>query len=104
MSVTQDVDLLLNAFGFAALVWLSAATVIRWMHTGRIESYSVDALLPKELQPWVRWLLAPTFVMTPAPSSSGSKPHNSWSITPWGWLYLSGLAVWFLVKALNISR
>jgi hypothetical protein len=97
MSATQDVDLVLNALGFGGLLWLSGATVIRWIHTGRIESYSVEALLPKGVQPWVSWLLAPTFLTTPTPAPSGPERENSWSITPWGWLYVMGTALWLLV-------
>jgi hypothetical protein len=104
VSVTQNVDLVINVLGFGALVWLSAAAVRRWIQTGRIEAYTVGALLPKGLPSWVRWLLAPTFVITPAPSPTGSDPRNSWTITPWGWLYVSGVVVWLLVKAVTISR
>ena len=97
MSVTQDADLIINVLGFAALLWLSAATVIRWIQEGRVESYSVDALLPKRLPSWVRWLLAPTFVITPAPSS-GPERRNASGVTPWGWLCLGCVAVWLLIK------
>jgi hypothetical protein len=103
MSGTQDVDLLINVVGLGALLWLSAAAVVRWIHKGRIESYPVEALLPKGLPSWVRWLLAPTLVITPAPASSGSDPRRSWTITPWGWVYISGIAVWLLVKVVKMS-
>ena len=97
MSAIQEIDLVINIVGFAALVWLSAAAVLRWIQTGRIESYSVDALLPKGLPSWTRWLLAPTFVVTPAPSS-GPERQSAWGITLWGWICLCCFAVWLLVK------
>ena len=99
MSVIQEVDLVINVLGLAALLWLSAAAVIRWIRTGRIESYTVDALLPKGLPSWTRWLLAPTFVVTPTPSSQPERP-SAWGITRWGWICFGCFAVWLLVTVI----
>lgn len=97
MSIVPELDLVINVAGFSAILWLTAASIIRWFRRGRIESYSVDALLPKGLPSWVRWLLAPTFVVTPSPPST-PELRSVWGITPLGWICFGSLAVWLLVK------
>lgn len=97
MSIQQDVDLVVNVLGFVAVLWLSLAACIRWIQRGRIESYSVDALLPKALPSWARWLLVPTFVIFPSPSSTSGR--TVFGITAFGWACLSCVAVWLIVKA-----
>lgn len=101
MSVAQAADLVINLLGFGTLLWLSAVLAIRWIRAGRVESYSVDGLT-REMPSWTRWLLAPTFVVTPAPPSMnpGSKPRTAWGITRCGWLCLGCLAVWALAQAM----
>ena len=100
MSATQALDLIVNFLGFGALVWLSAATVVRWISRGRLEAYSVDSLLPKGFATWMRSVLALTFVITPAPSETDSGAERFvWGITPVGWLCFGCVAVWLAVKA-----
>jgi len=97
MPIQREIDLVINVLGFIAVLWLSIAACIRWIQRGRIEAYSVEALLPKALPSWVRWLLAASCVIFPRPSSS--SPQTAFGITPFGWVCLTCLTAWLIVKA-----